>query len=116
MDITSNTASEVTYSATMEVEVTGSPGSYIVTCPDTYVGQGQKKVKLEWEMITEGWEILGIHGLPYPEFIDKSKDGIDYKCKDKNKTEKNYKYTIIVGSTTTEEVLVLDPTIKNGGI
>ena len=55
--------------------------------------------------------------MPYPVFVDKAKDGLDYKCKDKNNniTETHYKYTVIVGSTTTAEVLMLDPTIKNGG-
>ena len=66
-------------------------------------------------MITEGWEVIGVHGLPYPVFVDKDKDGFDYKCKDKNSSVADYKYTVIVGSTTTPEVLLLDPTIKNGG-
>lgn len=109
------TALAVTYAATMEVEVIGSPEKYEVTCPNTVVGEGQKKVKLDWEMVTPGWEILGVHGLPYPEFTDKAKDGFDYKCKDKNNVKVDYKYTVIVGSTTTPEVLLLDPTIRNKG-
>jgi hypothetical protein len=105
-------ADTATYSATMEVEVIGG----VVTCPDTDVAAGQKKVKLSWEMVTEGWEIIGVHGLPYPEFTKKAKEGYDFKCKDKNKNKQDYKYTIIVGSTSTAEVLLLDPTIRNGGI
>lgn len=105
------------YVATMPVEVLRGEGKdyYYVTCPDTIVKEGQKKVKLRWEMITEGWEIIGVHGLPYPVFVDKAKDGLDYKCKDKNSSMTEYKYTVIVGSTTTEKVIELDPTITNGG-
>ena len=90
-------------------------GVYEVTCPDTNVLEDQKKVKLIWEMKTTGWEILGIHGLPYPVFTKKSKDGLDYKCKDKNPTLTDYDYTLIVGRTEEKLVLLLDPTIKNGG-
>ena len=103
-----------TWSATMEVTVVnGEP-----VCKDTDVPEGAKKVKLDWEMVTPGWEILGIHGLPYPMFTNKAKDGYDYKCKDKNNNvgEKDYKYTIIVGDTTTKVVVSKDPTVKNGGI
>jgi hypothetical protein len=108
-------ASEVmTTSATMPVTVENG----LVVCPDTTVPKGAKKVKLDWEMVTPGWEILGVHGLPYPMFTNKAKDGYDYKCKDKNNNaeETDYKYTIIVGSTTTAEVVTLDPTVRNGGI
>ena len=103
-----------TWSATMEVTVVdGKP-----VCSDTDVPEGAKKVKLDWEMVTPGWEILGIHGLPYPMFTNKAKDGYDYKCKDKNNNNgvKLYKYTIIVGNTTTKDVILLDPTVRNGGI
>jgi len=90
----------------------------LVYCPDVYVPKGAKKVKLDWEMVTPGWEILGIHGLPYPMFTDKAKDGYDYKCKDKNNNDEieDYEYTIIVGSTETKKVVVLDPTVRNGGV
>ena len=104
------------YVATMQVEVLPKQGGgYYVKCPDTDVGKGQKKVKLRWEMITDGWKILDVHGLSYPVFVDKSKDGFDYKCKDKNSSKAEYKYTIVVGNATTELVLLLDPTIRNGG-
>jgi hypothetical protein len=99
----------------MKVEVTGSKGNRTVTCPDTDVGKDQKKVKLDWEMVTPDWEILGLHGLNDLEFTEKKKNGIDYKCTDKNSEEKDYPYTIIVGNTKTKEVILLDPTIKNGG-
>lgn len=115
-NITVSSIDTANYAATMPVEVlTGEGKDYYVTCPDTFVEKGQKKVKLSWEMITEGWEIIGVHGLPYPVFVDQAKDGLDYKCKDKNSSVKDYKYTVIVGSTTTADVLMLDPTIKNGG-
>ena len=110
-------------SATMPVTVVND----VVSCPDTHVLKGAKKVKLNWEMVTPGWEILGVHGLPYPMFTNKAKDGYDYKCKDKNNNKplKDYKYWIIVGKVFTEDeplpedksaVLLLDPTIKNGGL
>lgn len=111
-----------TTSATMPVTVVNG----VVSCPDTNVLEGAKKVKLDWEMVTPGWEILGVHGLPYPMFTNKAKDGYDYKCKDKNnnKPVKYYKYWIIVGKVFSEDeplpeesaVLVLDPTIRNGGL
>jgi hypothetical protein len=111
-----------TYSATMPVTVVND----VVLCEDTVVPQGAKKVKLDWEMVTTGWEILGIHGLPYPMFTNKAKDGYDYKCKDKNNNKplKDYKYWIIVGKVVPEgddlpqkgAVLLLDPTIRNGGL
>ncbi len=109
---------DTVYAATMPVEVLPGEGEdYYVTCPDTSVEKGHKNVKLRWEMITEGWEIIGVHGLPYPIFVEKGKDGLDYKCKDKNKESSptDYKYTVTVGSTTTADVLMLDPTITNGG-
>jgi hypothetical protein len=107
---------DTVYAATMPVEVLPGEGEdYYVTCPDTSVEKGHKNVKLRWEMITEGWEIIGVHGLPYPIFVEKGKDGLDYKCKDKNSSMTDYKYTVIVGSTTTADVLMLDPTITNGG-
>jgi hypothetical protein len=107
---------DTVYAATMPVEVLlKEGGGYDVTCPDTSVEKGHKNVKLRWEMITEGWEIIGVHGLPYPIFVEKGKDGLDYKCKDKNSSKTDYKYTITVGSTTTADVLVLDPTMTNGG-
>jgi hypothetical protein len=104
------------YIATMLVEVIQKAGGgYDVTCSDTDVPKGTKKVKLRWEMVTPGWEVIGIHGLFYPEFTFKAKDGHDYKCKDKNSVPENYDYTVIVGNITTKEVLTLDPTVRNGG-
>ena len=103
------------YAATMPVEVKEKDkGGYYVTCPDTKVPRN-REVKLRWKMKTKGWEIIGIHGLNYPVFVHKAKDGIDYKCKDKNSIEDDYEYTLIVGSTTSADVVILDPTIKNGG-
>jgi hypothetical protein len=92
-----------------------SGGGYDVTCPDTEVPHGLKKVRLWWEMNTAGWKILAVHGLFNPVFPDKSKDGHGFKCKDKNPVADEYNYTVVVGNTTTKEVLLLDPTIKNGG-
>jgi hypothetical protein len=109
----------VSYAAIMSVNVLEvGENVFEVTCPDTYVGQGQKNVKLRWEMKTEGWEVIGVYGLTDPVFVDKAKDGIDYKCKDKNdnSSETDYKYTVIVGNPETKKVASLDPTIKNGGI
>ena len=104
------------FEATMLVEVKDlGAGAFEVTCPDADVPYGQKNVKLRWEMVTPNWEIIGIDGLYYPEFIDKSKDGYDYKCKDKNPIEQDYKYTIAVRHTTTNKQVLLDPTIRNGG-
>lgn len=115
------TAEAVIYSATMQVVVSGSEGNRTVTCPDTEVGEGLKKVRLDWEIVnnTEDgseWEVIAVHGLFHPEFTNKSRDGHDYKCIDKNKKKKDYKYTVVVGSTTTAEVASLDPTIRNGGV
>ena len=100
--------------AIMPVEVVGGK----VTCPHTLVEQGQKNVKLIWQMQTDGWEIIGVYGLNFPMFVKKGKDGKGYKCKDKNNDigEKDYKYTVIVGNEATKEVLSLDPTVRNGGI
>jgi len=106
---------------TMEVKVTGKDREdRVVTCDNTDV-KNLKNVRIEWEIVTgeevEGeWEIIGVQGLPNHVFTDKAKDGYDYKCKDKNKIKGEYKYAIIVGCTTTDEVHVLDPTIKNGGL
>jgi hypothetical protein len=106
---------------TMEVKVTGADKEHRkVTCDNTDVLK-LKNVRIEWEIATgdevEGeWEIIGVQGLPNHVFTEKAKDGYDYKCKDKNKIKKDYKYTIIVGCTTTDEVVLLDPTIRNGGI
>ena len=99
------------YEATIPVEVIAGQ----VECPSTDVLKGHKKVKLMWEMVTPGWEIIAIHGLFYPVFTKKNKDGDGYKCKDKNPAVHHYDYTVVVGSITTKEVLVLDPTIRNGG-
>ena len=104
----------------MVVTVSGDEGDRTVTCPDTTVGKGLKKVKLDWEIVnntTDGteWDVLGVHGLFHPEFHNKSRIGSGYKCIDRNKFERDVKYTVIVGCTTTAEVAVLDPTIKNGG-
>jgi hypothetical protein len=101
------------HDAFMPVEVKGG-GTY-VTCPDTNIPKDLKKVRLWWEMKTPGWKILAVHGLFNPVFPDKSKDGHGFKCKDKNIVKDDYKYTVVVGSTTTSKVLLLDPTIKNGG-
>jgi hypothetical protein len=112
-----------TWSATMNVTVTDGVGS----CPDTNVPLDATKVELYWEMVTPGWEILGVHGLPYPMFTNKSKDGYDYKCKDKNNNppHKAYKYWIILGQVVPEgdplpvesaAVILIDPTITNGGL
>jgi hypothetical protein len=105
-----------TFSAAMPVEVSGEPGNRTVTCPDTVVEKGLKKVRLDWEVLTEDWEVIGVHGLFYPEFTNKSRDGDDYKCIDKNRHEKDHKYTLVVGNTKTDEVVLLDPTIRNGGV
>jgi hypothetical protein len=107
--------------ATMEVKITGDKDNREITCDSTDVLEGLKNVRLEWEIVTgeevEGeWEIIGVQGLPNNVFTEKAKDGYDYKCKDKNRIMMDYKYTIIVGCTTTAEVLVLDPTIRNGGL
>jgi hypothetical protein len=111
-----------TWSATMLVTVTDGKGS----CLDTNVPLNAKKVKLYWEMVTPGWEILGVHGLPYPMFTNKSKYGYDYKCKDKNNNPpyKDYKYWIILGQVVPEgdplpeesAVILIDPTVRNGGV
>ena len=102
----------------MPVEVIQTAGVYSVTCPDTEVGQGQKNVRLTWQMQTDGWEIIGVYGLTGPMFVNKAKDGKGYTCKDKNNNigSKLYKYTVIVGNEETKEVVSLDPTVKNGGI
>ena len=109
-----------TYSAAMVVTVSGDPGNRTVTCPDTDVPKGLKKVKLDWEIVNDTldgseWDVIGVHGLFHPEFHNKSRYGNGYKCIDRNKFKKDVKYTVIVGSTTTAEVAVLDPTIRNGG-
>jgi len=104
----------------MQVTVSGVKDNRTVTCPDTTVGEGLKKVKLDWEIVNNTpdgseWDVIGVHGLFHPEFHNKSRNGNGYKCVDRNKFKKDVKYTVIVGCTTTAEVAVLDPTIKNGG-
>jgi hypothetical protein len=100
--------------AVMQVVVSGSEWNRQVTCEDADIELGKNNVKLEWE-INSGWEVLGVHGLPSDVFSEKAKDGFNYKCKDKNEVVGDYFYTIIVGSTTTKEVAILDPTIRNRG-
>ena len=54
-NITVSSIDTANYAVTMPVEVLPKEGGgYDVTCPDTIVGKGQKKVKLNWEMLTEG--------------------------------------------------------------
>ena len=67
------------WKAIMPVEVTGGKNNRTVICGDTDVPEGLPKVTLEWEMVTEGWEIIGIHGLSDPEFTLKSKNGKGFK-------------------------------------
>ena len=100
---------------TMGVTVTGNSSNHTVTCANTDVAKGEKNVKLEWTMDTVGWKITGILGLDGSEFPGKSKNGTGYKCDNKNSIEKDYEYTIGVEEISTENKILLDPTIKNGG-
>lgn len=100
----------------MNVTVTGQAPNETVSCPDTDVTQGQSNVVLNWTMVTDGWEISGLDGLPDSEFTGKQKKGgTGYKCTDKNDAVANYPYTIEVTHPPTGRKLYHDPTIRNGG-
>jgi len=100
----------------MDVTVTGTAPDEVVSCPNTDVPKGNGNVVLNWNMVTAGWEITGMDGLPDTEFTGKQKNGgTGYKCTDKNDNSQNYSYTIEVTHTTTGRKLLHDPTIRNGG-
>lgn len=100
----------------MNVTVSGQEPNETITCPDTDVAKGQGNVVLNWNMISAGWAITGLDGLPDSEFKGKSKKGgTGYKCTDKNDAANNYSYTIEVTHTPTGRKLYHDPTIRNGG-
>jgi hypothetical protein len=104
------------YAGTMEVKVTGTAGNYEATCLDTYVPKGQKKVKLNWEMVTPGFKITGLTGLDEGVFKGKGKKGTGFKCTDENLVAKDYEYSIEIAEISTEKKVLLDPTITNGGL
>ncbi len=100
----------------MSVTVTGTEPNEVVHCDDTTVAKGSSNTTLQWNMDTTGWEITALNGLPDTEFKQKQKkNDTGYTCTDKNDTEQNYAYTIVVAHTATGRQLQHDPTIRNGG-
>jgi len=100
----------------MHVVVSGRPEK--ATCRNTYVVKGHHDVLLKWEVVTPGWEIIAITGLPGNVFKHSESNGTGgWQCQDTNREKEptDYVYTGKVRKIGTDVEVDLDPTVRNGG-
>lgn len=106
---------------TITVTVDDTTNPVTVSCdPDgESIGKSNGNVNIDWEMKdtapSNNYHVSGISGLPTDEFTDKGAKGTGWRVQDKNDNTDCYHYTVAVTHNTTNETVLHDPTITNGG-
>ena len=103
---------------TVTVDSSGTPSCK----PDPLdVGKSNGAVVIKWTVKPAGWKITNLTNdsgdpLDSAVFSSSKKNGTTgWKITDKNDDKKSYDYKITVQSTTTNQEVVHDPVIRNGG-